>query len=136
MWPRTPRLRSSRARSAAPSASRREAGRRITGSRAAARVHRTGLKWSGGSAMSGRLALAGLALIATLVAWSGRERPMSVVVITLDTTRADRLPVYGFNNAPMPGLERLARDGVVFDRATAVAPLTLPAHCSVFTGLF
>jgi arylsulfatase A-like enzyme len=39
-------------------------------------------------------------------------------------------------HAPMPALERLAREGVVFDEATSVAPLTLPAHASLFTGLF
>jgi arylsulfatase A-like enzyme len=38
-------------------------------------------------------------------------------------------------DASMPALERLAREGVVFDQATSVAPLTLPTHCSLFTGL-
>ena len=61
--------------------------------------------------------------------------PTGLVVITLDTTRADRLPAYGFMDASMPHLDRLAREGVVFDQATSVAPLTLPAHCSLFTGL-
>ena len=61
--------------------------------------------------------------------------PVNVVVITLDTTRADRLSPYGFMNVSLPHLERLARDGVVFDQATTVAPLTLPAHTSLFTGL-
>jgi arylsulfatase A-like enzyme len=64
------------------------------------------------------------------------EPPLGIVIITLDTTRADRLPVYGFPAPEMPHLARLAREGVVFDRATSVAPLTLPAHCSLFTGLF
>jgi arylsulfatase A-like enzyme len=59
-----------------------------------------------------------------------------VVIITLDTTRADRLPPYGYLDVPMPHLDRLAREGVVFDRASSVAPLTLPAHSSLFTGLF
>jgi len=59
----------------------------------------------------------------------------NVVIITLDTTRADRLSPYGFMDVPMPALDRLAREGVVFDRATSVAPLTLPAHTSLFTGL-
>jgi arylsulfatase A-like enzyme len=59
----------------------------------------------------------------------------NVVVITLDTTRADRLSPYGFMNVTLPHLERLAREGVVFDQATTVAPLTLPAHTSLFTGL-
>lgn len=62
--------------------------------------------------------------------------PIGVVIITLDTTRADRLSVYGFMDATMPNLERLAREGVVFDQAASVAPLTLPAHASLFTGLF
>jgi arylsulfatase A-like enzyme len=61
--------------------------------------------------------------------------PVGVVVITLDTTRADRLSPYGFMNVSLPHLERLAREGVVFDQATSVAPLTLPAHTSLFTGL-
>jgi arylsulfatase A-like enzyme len=39
-------------------------------------------------------------------------------------------------DVPMPAIDRLAREGVVFDRATSVAPLTLPAHTSLFTGLF
>ena len=65
------------------------------------------------------------------------ERPITgVVVITLDTTRADRLSVYGFMDVSMPHLERLAREGVVFDRAVTPAPLTLPAHASLFTGLY
>ena len=61
--------------------------------------------------------------------------PVSVVMITLDTTRADRLSPYGFMNVSLPHLERLAREGVVFDQATSVAPMTLPAHTSLFTGL-
>ena len=63
------------------------------------------------------------------------RRPVNVVVITLDTTRADRLSPYGFMDAAMPAFDRLAREGVVFDQATSVAPLTLPAHASLFTGL-
>src|SRR5687768_4601603 len=61
--------------------------------------------------------------------------PIGVVVITLDTTRADRLAPYGFMDIATPHLDRLAREGVVFDQATSVAPLTLPAHVSLFTGL-
>jgi choline-sulfatase len=45
------------------------------------------------------------------------------------------LSPYGFMDAEMPHLERLAGEGVVFTRATSVAPLTLPSHCSIFTGL-
>ena len=79
------------------------------------------------------IAAAVLALLASGVARPAR--PLSVVLITLDTTRADRLSPYGLTNASMPHLERLAREGVVFDRAYSVAPLTLPAHATLLTGL-
>jgi arylsulfatase A-like enzyme len=61
--------------------------------------------------------------------------PAGVVIITLDTTRADRLSAYGYMDVAMPHLDRLAAEGIVFDQATSVAPLTLPAHASLFTGL-
>src|SRR6185503_17482787 len=61
--------------------------------------------------------------------------PRAVVLVSLDTTRADRLSPYGFMDVTMPSLDRLAREGVVFDQATTVAPLTLPAHTSLLTGL-
>ena len=91
--------------------------------------------------MSARLRTWSLLLVAgALLAgfwWHERpSRPLNVVIITLDTTRADRLPAYGFMGTSMPALDRLAREGVVFDQATSVAPLTLPAHTSLFTGLF
>jgi len=63
-------------------------------------------------------------------------RPIdNVVIITLDTTRADRLPAYGYPDLETPALDRLAREGVVFEQATSSVPLTLPAHCTLFTGL-
>ena len=62
--------------------------------------------------------------------------PTGIVIITLDTIRVDRLSAYGFMNGSQPHLDRLARDGVIFDQALSVAPLTLPAHSSLFTGLF
>jgi|SRR5579872_2677014 len=65
-----------------------------------------------------------------------RPRPSSVVIITLDTTRADRLPVYGFGGLATPAIDGLASHGVVFDDAVTVAPLTLPAHASLLTGLY
>lgn len=82
--------------------------------------------------------LAGLAVIALAAMWSAKRpdpAPIGVVVVTLDTTRADRLSPYGFMNVSLPHLERLAHEGVVFDQASSVAPLTLPAHTSLFTGL-
>ena len=64
-----------------------------------------------------------------------RDR-LNLVVITLDTTRADRLGAYGNANVETPAFDRLAREGVLFEQAVSVAPLTLPAHASMFTGKF
>jgi choline-sulfatase len=74
----------------------------------------------------------------SVAAWSSRLPPPAdaVVMITLDTTRADRLSPYGLMDAPMPNLDRLAGEGVLFRQALTVAPLTLPAHTSLMTGLF
>ena len=65
-----------------------------------------------------------------------QPRPSGLVIITLDTTRADRLPVYGFGSLATPAIDGLAARGAVFDDAMSVAPLTLPAHTSLFTGLY
>ena len=59
----------------------------------------------------------------------------NVLLITLDTLRADRLPPYGYTGVQTPALARLAREGVRFAAAYAPVPLTLPSHASMFTGL-
>jgi len=61
---------------------------------------------------------------------------LNLVVITLDTTRADRMGAYGNSEIETPAFDRIAREGVIFDQAVSVAPLTLPAHSSMFTGKF
>jgi len=61
---------------------------------------------------------------------------LNLLLVTLDTTRADRIHAYGFNAIETPNLDRLAREGVLFESAVAPAPLTLPAHSSIFTGAF
>ncbi|HMF96808.1 MAG TPA: sulfatase-like hydrolase/transferase [Vicinamibacterales bacterium] len=61
---------------------------------------------------------------------------LNLLLITLDTTRADRIHAYGFDGIETPNLDRLAREGVLFEQAVAPAPLTLPAHSSIFTGQF
>src|SRR5215213_6669887 len=61
---------------------------------------------------------------------------LNLLLLTLDTTRADRLGAYGFTAAETPNLDRIAREGVLFEHAVAPAPLTLPAHSSLFTGKF
>ncbi|TAH38278.1 MAG: tetratricopeptide repeat protein [Planctomycetota bacterium] len=63
-------------------------------------------------------------------------RPRSALVITLDTTRADALGCYGGKDGVTPNLDALARESVLYEQARAVAPLTLPSHISMFTGLY
>ncbi len=57
-----------------------------------------------------------------------------VVVVSLDTVRADRLSAYGFERTTSPTLEAMARDGVLFERAYTTAPWTLPSHVSLSSG--
>ena len=65
-----------------------------------------------------------------------RDR-LNLVVVTLDTTRADRIGAYGRPTASStPVFDRLAGDGVLFEQAMTSAPLTLPAHATMFTGHF
>jgi choline-sulfatase len=64
-----------------------------------------------------------------------RDAARNVLLITLDTTRADRLGCYGYAGARTPRLDRLAAEGVRFENAFADAPITLPSHASILTGL-
>jgi choline-sulfatase len=57
-----------------------------------------------------------------------------ILLVTLDTTRADALGSYGAPGGSTPALDALAASGVRFERAYSPAPLTLPAHASLFTG--
>ncbi len=59
----------------------------------------------------------------------------NVLLITLDTTRADRLGCYGYAAARTPTIDALAASGVRFEQAFCHAPLTLPSHASILTGL-
>ena len=63
--------------------------------------------------------------------WQGAP----LVVISIDTLRADRLPAYGYDEIATPSIDKLARDGVLFESAFSHVPLTLPSHLSIFTGL-
>ena len=67
---------------------------------------------------------------------SSASRPDNVLLVTLDTTRADRLGCYGHAAAKTPHLDRLAEEGTRFETVIAPAPITLPSHASLFTGLY
>ena len=62
-------------------------------------------------------------------------RPPIIVILTLDTTRADHLSLYGYGRPTTPALAEVARRGVVVRRAITPMPMTAPAHVSIFTGL-
>jgi arylsulfatase A-like enzyme len=74
-------------------------------------------------------------IFACCAACRSRASSPDVLLITLDTTRADHIGAYGDRRARTPRLDRLASEGVLFERALAAAPITLPAHVSLLTGL-
>lgn len=67
--------------------------------------------------------------------WSKIPRGPNVILITLDTTRADRLGCYGYKGAKTPFLDSLANEGILFENAVTNVPLTLPSHSTMHTGL-
>ena len=62
--------------------------------------------------------------------------PRNLLLVSIDTLRADHLGCYGYAAAQTPRLDALARSGLRFAQATTVMPLTLPAHSSLMTGTF
>jgi arylsulfatase A-like enzyme len=65
-----------------------------------------------------------------------REGRPNLLLISLDTTRADHLGCYGYARDTSPHLDRLASEGVLFEHAVAPAPWTIPSHASMLTGLY
>ncbi len=63
------------------------------------------------------------------------DRP-NIVLVTLDTVRADRLRPWGYDRADTPRLDALAAEGVVFEHVISPVPLTVPAHASMLTGAY
>jgi len=61
---------------------------------------------------------------------------LNLVLVTLDTVRADRLPAYGYAGIATPALDALGREGVRFANAVSTVPFTLPAHSSLLTGVY
>lgn len=61
---------------------------------------------------------------------------INVILISVDTLRPDRLGCYGYARGTSPNIDRLAREGITFEDAISSAPLTLPSHASILTGLY
>ncbi|MBA2305656.1 MAG: sulfatase-like hydrolase/transferase [Acidobacteria bacterium] len=76
-----------------------------------------------------------ISLAAPIVPPATQSGP-NVLLVTIDTLRADRIGAYGHAGARTPTLDRLAREGVRFADATAHAPLTYPSHVAILTGRY
>jgi arylsulfatase A-like enzyme/Flp pilus assembly protein TadD len=90
---------------------------------------------------------ASLVIVAAVFFWQRRGRwpgagtpapkgPLNVLLITLDTTRADHLGAYGYAKGRTPVMDALAAEGIRFAHAQSPVPLTLPAHASIMTGAY
>ncbi|HRG16028.1 MAG TPA: sulfatase-like hydrolase/transferase [Pseudomonadota bacterium] len=80
-------------------------------------------------------ALALLLLLTTLLSIPAESSRPNVLLVTIDTLRADRLGAYGFVPARTETIDRLAREGTLFEEALSAAPITLPSHSTIMTGL-
>ena len=92
------------------------------------------IRWGWIAGLLAAMALASACKKEERLADASRDGGCNLLLITLDTTRADRIGAYGDLGACTPNLDRLAREGVRFDRASTSAPLTLPAHVTLMTG--
>ena len=82
-------------------------------------------------------AIAVASLLATSCSGHGPRAPTTarhVVLVTIDTLRADRLGCYGSRTVETPHLDRIAGEGTIALQASASVPLTLPSHASLMTG--
>jgi arylsulfatase A-like enzyme/Tfp pilus assembly protein PilF len=82
-----------------------------------------------------------LALVAFATLACRHEQPAlqfpnaPVVLISVDTLRADHLPAYGYSGVATPNIDALRKDGTLFRNAYATVPMTLPSHATMLTGL-
>ena len=81
-------------------------------------------------------ALLGLCVLAASALWVAPSRPPNVVLITVDTLRADALSPYGGREAATGAAQRLAREGLLFENAFCPMPQTRPSHFSILTSKY
>jgi arylsulfatase A-like enzyme/Tfp pilus assembly protein PilF len=92
--------------------------------------------WRGWRALAlALLVLAGGVLVVGLVRVQRATSRPSVLLVSIDTLRADHVGAYGATHAETPQLDALAQSGVLFEQAFAPVPLTLPSHATLLTGL-
>ncbi|MBN1763625.1 MAG: sulfatase-like hydrolase/transferase, partial [Sedimentisphaerales bacterium] len=84
--------------------------------------------------------LSGLVLLIIIVSiylfdlWTDAKEIRHVVLISIDTCRADYLSCYGYPSPTTPHIDALAAEGFLFEEVISPAPLTLPAHSTIMTG--
>lgn len=81
-------------------------------------------------------AVAALALCANACGGATRPARPNVLLFVVDTLRADRLSCYGCPENTTPNLDAFAREGILFERAGAPSPYTVPSHASLFTSTY
>ncbi|MEN0065837.1 MAG: sulfatase-like hydrolase/transferase [Myxococcota bacterium] len=72
--------------------------------------------------------------VAFVACQPSRPKPANIVVVVLDTVRADHLSTYGYARETTPNLTRFVANATQYPRAFSSAPWTLPSHASLFTG--
>jgi arylsulfatase A-like enzyme/Tfp pilus assembly protein PilF len=82
------------------------------------------------------LSLGAMAFVLATGCGRKQESELNIVLITLDTTRADRFSSYGYEQPTTPILDALAAEGSLFEAAFCTAPITLPSHTSIMTGTY
>lgn len=83
-----------------------------------------------------RVLIAALLSLATMPAVQAAAGKPNVVLVTLDTTRADRMGFLGSTRGLTPSLDALAKTGIVFERAYAQAPITTASHATILSGTY
>ncbi len=85
----------------------------------------------------GRAAAAAVLLALALLTGACRQAPrLNLLLVTFDTTRADRIGCYGNTSIRTPAIDGLAAEGVRFDRAISAVPITTPSHSTIMTGKY
>ncbi len=77
-----------------------------------------------------------LCILPALAQKSGVQPKPDVILITIDTLRADHLGCYGYKLIQTPNIDKLAATGAQFATVVAQVPLTFPSHCSILTGTY
>lgn len=101
---------------------------------------RAGLPWLVGVSLLALVSIEGGSRLQERIATSrlpaaANDAP-NVLVVVVDTLRADHLSTYGYSRATSPTIDRFAREGVLFENAIAASSYTLPSHVSILSGLY